>query len=530
MLQGNTVDAVLRERLAADPDSPFVSFGSDWFSLRDLDERSDRLATGLARLGVRRGDHVASILPNRVETIDLLFAVAKLGAVQVPLNYWIKGDFLEYQLVDSGAKFLIADGPGYEAAAGLLNLTDVQQVVHVGRAVPNTVPYADLLTERGTFTSEARPSDLLAIMYTSGTTAAAKGCMLSTGYYVTVGRAYGARNWVVPGDRMYTAHPLFHSSGQMVSFMSVLVNDASICFAPEFHASTYIADAVAAEATMLEGVGVMGNMILAQPPQPVDGAHPFRLAVWVPMSVENQAEFERRFNTPVISEGYGQTECVPITNSDPYGVRDRTTSGQVSPMLDVSVVDEHDEPVPHGVAGELVVRPRVPQAMFSGYWKKPDVTADAWRNLWHHTGDFGFVDAQGVITFVDRKKDMVRRRGENVSALALEQVIRQHPAIDDVAVCGVPAAVGDDDIKATLVLAGGATLTAPEFFAFVRDELPYFAIPRYVDIRGALPVNALGRVMKHVLRDEGVTTATWDLESEGLVLTRQERHAAQTTT
>jgi crotonobetaine/carnitine-CoA ligase len=524
--QGATVDEVFRERLAAAPDAPFVKCGADWVTFAQLDDRTDRLAAGLAALGVGRGSMVATILPNRIETVEILLAVAKLGAVQVPLNYWLKGEFLRYQLGDCGASVLIADGPGYAAASELLSTTAIVHRIVVDEPVPGTTAYADLFGERGSFPPGAAACDLVSIMYTSGTTAEAKGCMLSTGYYVSVGRAYGLREWCVPGDVMFTGFPMFHTSGQMVAFMTALVNGASISIAPQFHASTFLTDAAADGATMLVGVGVMGNLLLAQPPSASDGAHPFRLAVWVPMGEAEQRQFEERFGTPVMSEGYGQTECVPITNSLPRGRRERGTSGLVSPLLEVAIVDDDDNQVPLGEPGEIVVRPRVPNAMYSGYWGKPEITQAAWRNLWHHTGDFGRMDADGFVTFVDRKKDVLRRRGENVSALALEVVIRTHPAVADVAVSPVPGTFGDDDIKASLVLADGATLEPAEFFEFLRDRVAYFAMPRYVDIRAALPVNALSRVMKHVLRDEGVTESMWDLERLGLVATKGRAGAA----
>jgi crotonobetaine/carnitine-CoA ligase len=521
----NTVDGVFRERLAAEPDAPFLRFEGDWLTFAEVDERSDRLAAGLTAMGVRRGDRVATMLPNRIETVDILLAAAKLGVVQVPLNYWLKGDFLEYQLDDCGAQYFIADGPGYEAAKGHLAGTGIRETIEVDEPQAGTVPYAELLTERAEPGPPSRPGDLLSIMYTSGTTANAKGCMLSTGYYVAVGRAYTLRNWVMARDRMYTGFPMFHTSGQQVAFMSALVAGASISIAPQFHASTFIAEAAAVDATMLVGVGAMGNLLLAQPPRDDDAAHPFRLAVWVPMAEEQQKRFEQRFGTPVMSEGYGQTEVVPVTNTDPYGPRDRSSSGVVSPLLEVRIVDDNDEEVPVGEPGEIAVRPKVPYAMYSGYWNKSDITADTWRNLWHHTGDFGKVDAEGIVTFVDRKKDIVRRRGENVSSLALENVIRQHPAVSDVAVCALPAELGDEEIKAVLVLAEDASLTSAEFFEFIRDRVPYFAVPRYVDLRGSLPVNALERVMKHVLRDEGVRAGTWDLEAEGLVVPKDARQS-----
>jgi carnitine-CoA ligase len=522
---GATVDEVFRERLAAEPDAPFVKCGADWITFAQLDDRTDRLAVGLAALGVGRGAMVATILPNRIETVEILLAVAKLGAVQVPLNYWLKGEFLQYQLGDCGASVLIADGPGYAAAEGLLAATGITRSVVVDDPPPGTLAYASLLGERRTFDPASEPGDLLSIMYTSGTTAAAKGCMLSTGYYVSVGRAYGQREWCLPGERMFTGFPMFHTSGQMVAFMTALVNGASISIAPQFHASTFLADAAADEATMLVGVGVMGNLLLAQPPDPADRAHRFRLAVWVPMGEAEQRQFEERFGTPVMSEGYGQTEVVPVTVSAPHGARARGTSGLVSPLLEVAIVDEADHQLPLGEAGEIVVRPRVPNAMYSGYWRKPDATVTAWSNLWHHTGDFGRLDAGGFVTFVDRKKDVLRRRGENVSALALENIIREHPAVADVAVSPVPGPFGDDDIKASLVLADGAALAPGEFFEFLRDKVAYFAVPRYVDIRAQLPVNALSRVMKHVLRDEGVTGDMWDLERLGLIAGGKSREA-----
>ncbi|MFC5745619.1 AMP-binding protein [Actinomadura rugatobispora] len=517
-----TVDQAFRERVAAEPDTPFVKCGTGWLTFAELDERSDRLAAGLAALGVRRGTMVATILPNRIETVEILLAVAKLRAVQVPLNYWLKGEFLEYQLDDCGASVLITDGPGHAAARDPLAATGIRHTVTVDDPEPGLVAYTDLLGERRTFEPGAEPGDLLSIMYTSGTTAAAKGCMLSNGYYVSVGRAYGMRRWCLPGDRMYTGFPMFHTSGQMVAFMTALVNGASISIAPQFHASSFIADAVADGATTLVGVGVMGNLLLAQPTGPADGAHPFRLAVWVPMGEAEQRRFQERFATPVMSEGYGQTECVPITVSAPDGPRARGTSGMISPLLEVAIVDDGDNPVPLGRPGEIVVRPKVPNAMYSGYWRKPDATQAAWSNLWHHTGDFGRMDADGFVTFVDRKKDVLRRRGENVSALALENVIRGHPAVADVAVSPVPGPFGDDDIKASIVLADGADLDPAEFFEFVRGKVAYFAVPRYVDIRDSLPVNALSRVMKHLLREEGVTDTMWDLEAQGLVATKGE--------
>lgn len=537
---GRTVDEVFRDQVQRKPDAPFINCGDGWVTFAQLDERTDRLAAGLARLGVQVGDRIALVIPNRIEMVELLLAAAKLGVVQVPLNYWLKGEFLRYQLDDCGARVLVADSLGYAAAEPLLGGTKIESVVLLDEprgehgpshpredeSMVEVVSYADVISGDGEPSwprRRPRPSDLLAILYTSGTTALPKGCMLSTGYYVSVGRSYGQRGWIVPNDRVYTAFPLFHSSGQMVAFMSALVNDASIIFAPEFHASTFMTDAHAAGATTLMGIGVMAQMLLEQPVRPQDADYRFRLAVWVPLPVKQQERFEKRFHTPVIAEGYGQTECVPISASEVGGPRKRTSSGQIAPLVEVRIVDENDDEVPVGEVGEVVVRPRVPEATFQGYWNKPEETFATWKGLWHHTGDLGRLDADGFLSFVGRAKDMIRRRGENISALQLEDAIREHPAIADVAVYAVPSPLGDEDIKACVVVEPGATLTPSDFFEFLRDRIPYFAMPRFVQLRSELPVNAMGRVMKHLLRAEGASAADWDLELLGLVIPHEER-------
>lgn len=524
------VTEILADRAARAPDAPFVKCGGDWLSNAELDSISDRVAAGLASIGATSGDRVAYIAPNRQEILEFFFAGAKLGVIHVMLNYWLKGEFLRYQLADSGARILVVDELGYQAAAGVLEGTPVEQIVLLDEATdvaPETrsVPYADLRTSPG-----PRPDvaiglgDPLAIMYTSGTTGVSKGCVLPHGYYTAAGRELGGAGLVVPGDRVLTAFPLFHAGGQSIALMAALANDAAICFEPQFSASQFMPRARAERATMLWGVGPMGMAILAQPPTPTDRDHQLRLAAWVPMSPQAQLEFEERFGVPVTAEMYGQTECQPITLSAVTGVRNRLSAGSPAPHLEVRVVDDNDQDVAVGEPGEIVVRAREPYAMFSGYWGKPEATVEASRNLWHHTGDLGTVDEAGCITFVDRKKDAMRRRGENVSSFELEAAISRHPAVVRAAVIPVPSPLGEDDIKACLVVDEGHAPTPEELFAFFKEHLPYFAIPRYVQIRDSLPTTAAtDRVQKHVLREEGIGHDAWDFEELGLVVSQAER-------
>jgi crotonobetaine/carnitine-CoA ligase len=352
--------------------------------------------------------------------------------------------------------------------------------------------------------------------------------MLSHGYYVAGPRALLECGWVERGDRIFTTWPLFHSSGQVVALMTALVADGSVVFEPQFSATTFLARAAEEQATVLAGVGFMGLALLTQPPSPADRGHGVRRSFWIPMAPAQQVAFEERFGIPVLAEAFGQTECFPISMAPAEGHGDGTprarhTLGPPTAHYEIKLFGDDDTEVPPGVAGEICVRPKTPGVMFSGYWNKPEETVAAWRNLWHHTGDMARLDDAGRLVFVDRKKDALRRRGENVSSLELEAAILAHPGVAAVAVCAVPSALGEDDIKACIVPAPGASLEPGELFEFFKATLPYFAVPRYVQVRDALPVNALGRVMKHVMRNEGVPEGTWDFEALGLTVARTER-------
>jgi carnitine-CoA ligase len=296
-----------------------------------------------------------------------------------------------------------------------------------------------------------------------------------------------------------------------------------VVFEPQFSASTFLARAAEERATVLAGVGFMGLALLAQPPADSDRGHGIRRSFWIPMAPAQQVAFEERFGIPVLAEAFGQTECFPITMAPASAERARHTLGPPTANYEVALLGDDDTAVPHGTAGEICVRPGTPGVMYSGYWNKPDETVAAWRNLWHHTGDMARRDDAGRLVFVDRKKDALRRRGENVSSLELEAAILAHSGVAAVAVCAVASPLGEDDIKACIVAAPDAALEPAELFDFCRRTLPYFAIPRYVEVRDALPTNALGRVMKHVLRSEGLPRGTWDFEALGLTVARDER-------
>jgi crotonobetaine/carnitine-CoA ligase len=516
----DTLPALLDARARSAPNRPFVWCGNDWKTLGELASTTKAIAAGLHQLGLKRGERVALLLPNRDELIEIFFAISRLGAIAVPLNPYLKGTFLMHQLQDAGASFLVADDRGVMAVLGLVDRLELRTIVEVD--VPNEsleigVPYESL--RQGASeppTVDVAPSDVMAIMYTSGTMGMPKGCLMTHGYYTTMPTSIIEGGLLEKGDRLATPFQFFHLSGQ-VSLLSCLVAEASVSMFCEFHASTFWKESQEHQATVLWGVGAMGAAVLAaNPTSPESGT--IRRALWAPMSDDMVHQWEERFSVPVSVAIYGQTECTPTTVGDLTGQSSDGSSGRAPSYLQIAVVDDEDRHLPAKQVGEIVVRPLVPNALFAGYWRNSEATVQASRNYWHHTGDLGFLDDNGNLHFVDRKKDALRRRGENVSSIELETAIATHPRVMQVAVHAIPSEMTEDDIKACIVLDGANPIEPEELFEFFASSLPFFGIPRYVEVLDELPTNQLGRCSKASLRERGITAHTWDFEKLGLRL------------
>ena len=528
-----TIPERLRFWAESDPDRPFLQCGAapddrSWLSYQQVYSRCGALAGALAELGISSGDRVAIILPNRLEYLLSFFALAHLGAVQVPVNPFLKGEFLRYQLADSGAKAVIGDAVAIRHVRAVApQLADLQTVIAVGPipdAPAGTLVFDELLVAGRTPPPiSAELTDLVAVMYTSGTTGLPKGCMLSQGYYLAMSWPWYQNDWLRPEDRTLTAMPLFHIGGQGIALMPTLIAGNSIAFLEQFSASGFVRSAREVRATIGFGVGPMGMAVLATPESKTDRDHQLRLVVFVPMPVPAQDRLAERFGISVISETYGQTECNPITGSpitrDPSK---RASLGRPVPAVEVQLHDDSGRPVPTGEVGEIVMRPREPEVMFQGYWNKPEATVESVRGLWHHTGDLARADADGYLYFADRKKDSMRRRGENISSVEVETAIAKHPKIAAVAVHAVPSPLGEDDVKAALVCAEGESFDPAELHGFLRDSLPYFAVPRYVEFMESLPLTPTGRVQKHVLRARD-NSAAWDFDDLGYTIDKADR-------
>jgi len=523
---------VLRRRLERDPDGPFLDLAGTAVSAAELDERAARLAASLRELGVARGDRIASLVENGPASVLVLVAAAKLGAISVPVNTAYKGAFLAHQLRDSGARLLVVQGDlAHRAAAVAAELPDLAGVVVEGEPDEEVTACAqhdwDTLLAAAPLApgdeAEVEPWDLATFIYTAGTTGPSKGCMLSHNYVVNLAeqiiRAWGRR----PDDVVWTPLPMFHLNALATAVVGTLLIGGRAAIARRFSLSGFWGEIRRTGATVASLLGTITALIAhdeRDDPDAVDTT--LRLVAAAPMPPEIAAIFRDRWGVETFSAGYGVTEASLISVLPVGEVNPPNAAGRPNDVeFEVALFDDHDNPVPVGEVGEIVCRPRRPHVMFEGYWGRPEATVAVSRNWWFHTGDYGRLDENGFLYFVDRKKDYLRRRGENISSFEMEKLFLAHPDIVDVAVHSVPSPLGEDDVKVTAVLQPGSTLTEEELCRWSVERVPYFAVPRYVEFRTELPRNPVGRVLKYQLREEGVTPTTWDAEAAGVSFDRR---------
>jgi crotonobetaine/carnitine-CoA ligase len=530
---GQTVNATFRRATTSHADKLFLDFSGATFTYADLGCEVDRLARGLHRAGVSPGDRVVTVLDNGPDAVIAWLAINTLGAVNVPVNTAYKGEFLRHQVADAGARVVILEGEYLPRITAVWDgIESLELVMHRGDAVSAESADSDLrITPLDTHRLDSGPlpapdvalRDLAALIYTAGTTGPSKGCMVSHNYLCDVSRRLAAMANRSPDELNWTPLPLFHIYA-IATVLSTMQIGGSASLAPKFSVTGFWPEVERTGAKIVNLLGAMTAMLAHQPdtPEMLRCRGQVRAVLAVPFPQDLKDIWRERFGVkwPGFST-YGQTEAgsmvtAPIDEDVPPG-----SSGRRNETHDVRIFDEHDVEVPPGVTGEIVVRPLRPHVMFEGYWNRPEATVAAARNYWHHTGDLGRFDEDGYFYFVDRQKDYLRRRGENISSFEVEATLLQHPAVSEAAVHAVFSAVTEDDVKATVVLKPGASLDAEDYCRWAADRLPFFAVPRYIEFRADLPKNPVGRVLKYQLREEGVTPTTWDREQAGLEITRR---------
>jgi len=526
-----TVLEALETRLAADPDGPYLDFEGDAYTAARMDTESTRLARALAELGVGPGDRVATLLENSPEQVVAFFGALKLGAIQVPVNTAYKGEFLRHVLADSGAKVVVVHGifagRVAEIASDLPELAHVLVAGEPERAIDDfaATDWTEALERAGDGELagvDVAPADLACLIYTAGTTGPSKGCMLPHNYIVALAHQTARTLQRRPDDVVLTPLPLFHFNAISICVVGTLVVGGSASIARRFSVSRFWPEVKRTGATIVSLLGSLAILIADAADHPDQHGHRLRLCGAAPMPPATDRLWRERFGCATFSGGFGLTEASLISMLPPGEENRPGAAGRLNTRdFDVRIVDDDDMEVAVGETGEIVCRPNGPNLMFAGYWRQPEATLAVLGNLWFHTGDLGRVDQEGFLYFVDRKKDYLRRRGENISSFELERAFHGHEAIADVAVHAVPSDQGEDEVKATVVLQADAHLTEEELCAWCVDKVPYFAVPRYIEFRADLPRNPVGRVLKYQLRDEGVTGTTWDRERSGFTFERR---------
>jgi carnitine-CoA ligase len=513
---------ILRERAQADPDRPYLRFeDGPWRSYGEVNARANRIANALLARGLGHGETVSTLLPNCEDHLPIWFGILKAGGVQSPINTAYVGDFLSWALNLPQARLLvIADSWLGRLAAIADQLPHLERVLvwdSGARDGPDPAVAwepVEALWQAGdgepdvevTWTDDAR------IMFTSGTTGRSKGVIKQHASDYFSARTYCEVCGVTAEDTLFSCLPLFHSNAQVLAAYPAMVAGARIAMVERYSSTRFWSQVVDAGATALNTVSAMNYFIWNTPPGPLDRAHTVSRIMAMPAPKDIYEPFQERFGISFI-EGYGLTETGMVTYHPP-GVTPRPGScGVATPGFEVSVVEPGtDRPLPPGTAGEIVVDMKIPNIVMRAYAGMPEKTAEDFRNLKLHTGDLGRMDLDGYLYFMDRVKDYIRRRGENVSSMEVERIVASHQEVLEVAAIGVQASEGagaEDEIM-VCVVAREAPPDPDELLAWCAERMPYFAVPRYVRFVDHLPKTPTERVRKTELRKDGVTADTHD--------------------
>ncbi|MBI5439936.1 MAG: AMP-binding protein [Deltaproteobacteria bacterium] len=523
-----TIPHVLREKVRRYGNRTFFFFKEQEFGYEDFDRESDRVAAGLQALGVTKGDKVAIVMNNRPEFLFLWFGLAKLGAVEVPLNTAHKGPVLTYMLDKADCKLIVAESQYLDRVGpALADVPKVEQVVVLappGEKIPAlgkpAVDFRKLSQNDGRYEQpEVLWSDPFAIMFTSGTTGPSKGPVLPQNYALLMGEIISRSAEYTEKDRLYNALPLFHGNAQVLSTMPALLSGAQMVLAERFSASSFWSEVRKYGCTEFNYIGGILPILLKAEPRADDADNPLRVLMGAGCTKDLFAAVEKRFQVQVL-EGYGMSEIgLPLMNTL-QSPRKAGSIGRPAYGSVVKLVDDDGLEVAPGVPGEVLIRPSDPFGMLLEYYKMPEQTVEAWRDLWFHTGDYAMRDEEGYYFFVDRKKDALRRRGENISSYEVEKVVNFHPAVLESAAIAVKDDMNEDEVLIVVTPKPGERVEPEKLFEHCRDRMAYFMVPRYVRVMGQMPKTATEKVQKAELRKQGITADAWDRVQAGYEVKR----------
>lgn len=512
---------LLESRAAEAPDATFFTFADEVWSFSDFNTAANCLARNLARKGIGKGTHVFVLMDTSSDLMLLWFALSKLGAVEVSVNTAYHGDLLRHLLKISQATVCVFDSRFDSVIREVSdNLAMFDQTIVRGSNGGAATDFAGLRMagEDGNLDVPLAQGDITGIIFTSGTTGPSKGVMLSYRYLTAYGLMYAEINGLKDDDVVLNFLPFFHIAAKFLT-IATLACKGRMRLQGRLSISTFWDEVRAHGVTNFLGVGGVCNMLVSRPPRPDDGDTSIRTIYAVPDPADIHLELEERFGCQITTV-FGSTEAgLPIFRGvgDDYAPR---ACGRVSPYYEVMIADENDNPVPVGKTGDILVRPKYPYLVGSGYIGMPQQTIEAWRNLWLHTGDRGHLSEDGWYYFDDRSSDSLRRRGENISSFEVETLVSKHPSVSEAVVVAGPSEVGEDEVRVLVVLREGKSLVPEELLEFCYGQMPYFMVPRFIDIVQDVPRTATAKVEKYKIRLAGLTEATWDCNAHGWKVTR----------
>jgi crotonobetaine/carnitine-CoA ligase len=531
-----TLGHILRAQARHRPDTGFVLTDDVRWTFAEVDDRADGLARGLAALGVGPGNTVAIYSGNRAELVPLVFAVNRLGAIWVPINTDERGSWLRRTLQDSRAAVLMVDGALVGRVADVLEGLSIAHVVLMGAqsgpAVSEWLPSGAALHVLDDLAASGHPlpdvsvgyGDTSAVLWTSGTTGRPKGVMQSHNAWVRAALTGADSAQTRDEDVLYCCLPMCNSAAWIGVVFRSLVAGVPFGLDATFSVQSFWERTRHFGATQAFTLGAMHLFLWQAPPAPDDGDNPVRSMGAIPMPDAILEPFKTRFGIEVIQQGYGQSEIMGLISRIDGDGRPWNAGavGVPLPGIDVRLFDDDDREVLPGVVGEFCVRATEPHVLFNGYFNDREATLKAHRNDWYHTGDLGLLDGDAQFHFVDRKRDLIRHKGRSVSSMAVEQAVRAHPDVIEVAAFWITTAelASEAEIMIAVVARPGSELAPSQVARFVNDHAPHYLVPRYIDLVDALPHTPTDKIQKFDLRARGVTAKTWDREQSDFEVER----------
>ncbi|MEH7276945.1 AMP-binding protein [Neobacillus vireti] len=517
-----TFGKIVEHRANDKPNTRFIRFEETEITYGELNRSGNKLANVMAKLGLIKGDTAAVMLPTCPEFLASWLGLTRLGVVEVPINVAYRGDLLTHILNTAESKAIIISSEWVDRLMDISEeLLHLKHVIVVGEdyePTPGRISwhsYARIVDAASDQPVEVsiQPTDPSLILFTSGTTGPSKGAIICHQANFRAAELQCDFRKLGPNDRLFTVFPLFHVNARYTTILPALIADCDVVMHNKFSASRFWDICRREGITQFSYMGSMLTILLKQPPRPEDADNPVQQVTGAPCPPEIYDEFRRRFDVK-IHEGYGSTETgsVAYNHADTFK---KGSCGRPVPTYEVEIHNDNDERCPAGVEGEIVVRPKEPGIMFSGYYGMPEATVKAWKNLWYHTGDRGRMDEDGYLYFLDRKKDAIRRRGENISSFEVERIINKHPKVLDSAAVGVPSDLTEEEVLAVVIVKEGEDLKPEELLDFCQSRMAHFAVPRYVRFVLEFPRTPSQRIQKYKLREDGVTPETWDRELIG---------------